>query len=1629
MDLDPTPNTITVNVTAVNDPPSGTNKTITTLEDTGYTFSAADFGVSDPNDSPANALLAVKISSLPAAGSLTNGGAAVTAGQFISATDITAGKLKFAPAANANGSSYTSFTFQVQDNGGTANGGTDLDPTPNTITVNVTAVNDPPSGTNKIITTLEDTAYTFSAADFGFSDPNDSPAGSLVAVKITTLPAAGSLSDNGVAVSAGQFIAVADITAGKLKFAPAANANGSSYTSLTFQVQDNGGTANGGSDLDPTPNTITVNVTAVNDAPSGSDNTITTISGVAYTLKVVDFGFSDPGDSPANALQAVRIASLPGAGALTYNGAAVSIGQFVSAADIAAGKLQFTPAADAQGSNYASFTFQVQDDGGSANGGVNLDPSPNTITINAVLASSGIMGFWHFNEASGSTAHDSSGKGNDGTLQQGASFGAGQNGNGLIMGTASQSTLVPNSSSLNVTQNITIAAWIAPYTTGTQSVVQKSTGNVNGYELSLSNSGTVFVRFNQASSGNSFRLDSNSTYPTNGTTWMHVVATYDGTTIRMYINGQLEASKAAVFTINANNLGLGIGADPTGSRGMRGRIDDVLIANRALDPSEVTALYAGDFPPGIATNQPPTVSAGSDVSGQAGVAIALGGSVSDDGLPSPSNLITQWSTVSGPGSVSFGNAAAPSTSATFSAEGVYVLRLTASDGELSASDDVTVTVSPTSESTGLVGFWNFLPGFGAAYPSQIGNLGSLQGGATVSSNGRLNLNGSGQSYVVPDVPQLQIADAITITAWIKPSANGTQTIVSKAASNATDGFELGLSNSGTVFVRFNQASSGDTYRVDSTSSYPTNGNTWLHVAATYDGSTIRLYINGQQQASKAATFAIGTNNLALTFGSGNGGTTSMQGQLDEVLITDRALSATEIAQVYVGNFNPAAPANQPPTVSAGSDVSGQAGVAIALGGSVSDDGLPSPSNLITQWSTVSGPGSVSFGNAAAPSTSATFSAEGVYVLRLTASDGELSASDDVTVTVSPTSESTGLVGFWNFLPGFGAAYPSQIGNLGSLQGGATVSSNGRLNLNGSGQSYVVPDVPQLQIADAITITAWIKPSANGTQTIVSKAASNATDGFELGLSNSGTVFVRFNQASSGDTYRVDSTSSYPTNGNTWLHVAATYDGSTIRLYINGQQQASKAATFAIGTNNLALTFGSGNGGTTSMQGQLDEVLITDRALSATEIAQVYVGNFNPAAPANQPPTVSAGSDVSGQAGVAIALGGSVSDDGLPSPSNLITQWSTVSGPGSVSFGNAAAPSTSATFSAEGVYVLRLTASDGELSASDDVTVTVSPASTSTGLVGFWQFNEGSGSTVHDSSGSGNDGSLQDGAAFGAGQNGTGLVLAGSVALPQPIGTVHPHVVVPDAASLDITGSITIAAWISPEAQATQSLVTKSITQSVDGYELALSNSGTVFVRFNQDSAGNAFRVDSTSKYPTNGTTWMHVVATYDGTTIRMYINGQLEASKAANFTIGTNDLGLSIGAEEDGGRSMQGRVDDVLIANRALQPNEVAELFQGNLIVSALTASTMSIDTSDLSAAPLNSPDTTVQSLHATALLELQSAAAAPMTSEPDTVISTQKPAAVDAAIVDLSDQIDQFASPRLAPPRPSGPSGKASER
>lgn len=138
-------------------------------------------------------------------------------------------------------------------------------------------VNTAPTGTSGSISIAEDTTHTFSAADFGF---NDSDGNSFTSVTIDSIPGSGLLELSGVRVTAGQTIAVTSLSS--LTFTPLPGTSGNSYALITFRVTDDGGTAHGGNNTDPTSKTLTVNVTPVNDAPTLSLGTTNLVSDPSF---------------------------------------------------------------------------------------------------------------------------------------------------------------------------------------------------------------------------------------------------------------------------------------------------------------------------------------------------------------------------------------------------------------------------------------------------------------------------------------------------------------------------------------------------------------------------------------------------------------------------------------------------------------------------------------------------------------------------------------------------------------------------------------------------------------------------------------------------------------------------------------------------------------------------------------------------------------------------------------------------------------------------------------------------------------------------------------------------------------------------------------------------------------------------------------------------------------------------------------------------------------------------------------------------------------------------------------------------------------------------------------------------
>ena len=215
-----------------------------------------------------------------------------------------------------------------------------------------------------------------------------------------------------------------------------------------------------------------------------------------------------------------------------------------------------------------------------------------------------LIAYWAMDETSGSIAHDTGAlPANDATTVAAPTWVPGRIGNALQFNGTTQYATTPDSNDLDITTAITIAAWVKPEKVGSsnipQQLVQKAaTGGTNGYEIGLTGATSTapqkaYIRFNEASNGDAFRVTSTTLYPTNGTTWIHIAGTWDGTTIRFYYNGVAQGTPVAFAgPIAANTRALSLGGPATfdANRLFKGAMDDVRVYNRALSPAEIAAL-------------------------------------------------------------------------------------------------------------------------------------------------------------------------------------------------------------------------------------------------------------------------------------------------------------------------------------------------------------------------------------------------------------------------------------------------------------------------------------------------------------------------------------------------------------------------------------------------------------------------------------------------------------------------------------------------------------------------------------------------------------------------------------------------------------------------------------------------------------------------------------------------------------------------------------------------------------------------------------------------------------------------------------------------------------------------------
>ncbi len=231
---------------------------------------------------------------------------------------------------------------------------------------------------NKLIKSAnEDQVLSFNLSDFtnSFFDPKGP--NTLKNVEFTSLPPSneGILKLDGTAVNSSQLIAISDISAGKLTFTPPLN-----YSGSVSSFKWNGHTATNKALADED---VIITVNSVNDAPAGTDREVTLkVNDSGYIFNEADFGFSDPNDSILNTFLGVKIVDLPGSGSLKLNNVAISAGQLIAIEALRGGQLKFVPGLNETGNPYTSFSFQVKDNGGQDNGGLDIDQSANVFKFN-----------------------------------------------------------------------------------------------------------------------------------------------------------------------------------------------------------------------------------------------------------------------------------------------------------------------------------------------------------------------------------------------------------------------------------------------------------------------------------------------------------------------------------------------------------------------------------------------------------------------------------------------------------------------------------------------------------------------------------------------------------------------------------------------------------------------------------------------------------------------------------------------------------------------------------------------------------------------------------------------------------------------------------------------------------------------------------------------------------------------------------------------------------------------------------------------------------------------------------------------------------------------------------------------
>jgi RHS repeat-associated protein len=667
-------------------------------------------------------------------------------------------------------------------------------------------------------------------------------------------------------------------------------------------------------------------------------------------------------------------------------------------------------------------------------------------TYASTVIGSGPSAYYRLGEPGGSLAADSSGTGNPATYagtpltlgasgalpsdpDTGAGFGMNCCSNFQLYGgsevRSSPAMVLPTGNSAR-----SVELWINTTNAGTMALAGWGTSSTRqAFQLRLLGGNQIGV----VTANDDIYLP--APYSLADGTWHQVVVTYDGSTLALYVNGQLASSQATAWTSRGglntalDGNGLVLAHDfwcGVGCTELFGNLDEVSVYSSALAAGAVSTHFAASgnsrpTAPGsviaAAGNNSATVTWTAATAGGApvasyivtayangtlkGVEIAVGGSTLTATLTGL-NASTSYSfTVTGYDR--FGAGTESSQSAAVLVAGTPGLSYAATVGSDSPLifyrlGDLSGPVAPDSSGNGRLAIYNGSP------------LGLNQPGAIPGdSNGSVNFNRSCcsnfQEYGGDDVqfrpasPILPAANTPrSIEVWIQTTNTGTMGIAGYGTPNTTQAFELRLVNGNqVVLVGYND---DRTF----TAPYTLANGSWHQLIVTYDGTSALLYVDGLPSGSAAQSWSGGLqtvpNNDGFIIGRDfwcGQGCSEFRGNLDEVSLYSFALPAAQVAAHFSasGNSRPTAPTgvntssgaanaatiNWTAATSTGYPVSGYVVTAlangtrginsVAVGGSATTASLSGLTAGVSYTFTVTGYDNFGAGPASAPSASVT----------------------------------------------------------------------------------------------------------------------------------------------------------------------------------------------------------------------------------------------------------------------------------------------------------------------------------------------------------------------------------------------------------------------------------------------------------------------------------------------------------------------------------------------------------------------------------------------------------------------------------------------------------------------------------